>query len=58
MQEAWAYYNGKIGMSGKNYGTSIVAAGCQKNFVIFIGNAFKTGGPGDGTVSPSDAPTG
>jgi type IV pilus assembly protein PilY1 len=57
MQEAWAYYHGKIGQSTKNYATSIVGTGCQKNFVIFIGNAFgNSGTPGDGTVSPySDA---
>ena len=49
MQEAWAYYNGKVGMSGKNYATSIVGAGCQKNFVIYIGNSFNnSGGPADG----------
>ena len=49
MQEAWAYYNGKTGMSGKVYSPSIVGAGCQKNFVIYIGNAFtNSGGPADG----------
>ncbi|MES2999608.1 MAG: hypothetical protein V4787_02875 [Pseudomonadota bacterium] len=49
MQEAWAYYNGKVGMSGKSYSSSILASGCQKNFVIFIGNAFTVSGtPGDG----------
>ena len=57
MQEAWAYYHGKIGQSGTSYADSIVGTGCQKNFVIFIGNAFgNSGTPGDGTVSPySDA---
>ncbi|GAB2581280.1 hypothetical protein GCM10027034_10580 [Ramlibacter solisilvae] len=54
MQEAWAYYNGKIGMSGKSYSPSILASGCQKNFVLFIGNSFNTSGtPADtGTESP------
>lgn len=48
MQEAWAYYTGKIGLSGKNYATSIVGVGCQRNFVIFIGNSFSnSGGPAD-----------
>lgn len=28
MQEAWAYYNGKIGGSGKSYSSSILSAGC------------------------------
>jgi type IV pilus assembly protein PilY1 len=56
MQEAWAYYRGKVGMSGKDYGTTIVGSGCQKNFVIFIGNAFNVSGtPADtGTQSPFD----
>ena len=56
MQEAWAYFNGKIGMSGKNYGSSVLGAGCQRNFIIFIGNAFNTSGtPGDGgSESPFD----
>ncbi len=55
MQEAWAYYAGRQGMSGRNY--TAPPAGCQKNFVIFIGNAFSTsGGAGDGgTASPNDA---
>lgn len=55
MQEAWAYFHGKTGQSGTNYATSIIGSGCQKNFVIFIGNAFGNAGtPGDGTVSPYD----
>ncbi len=54
MQEAWAYYNGKVGRSGKNYGTSILSSGCQKNFVIYIGNAFAAAsGPADGGAGPN-----
>ena len=41
MQEAWAYLSGKIGMSGTSYGTDLLTAGCQKNFVIYIGNTDK-----------------
>ncbi len=54
MQEAWAYYAGKVGLSGRDYATSAPPAGCQKNFVIYIGNAFNTSGtPGDGgSTSP------
>ena len=49
MQEAWAYYAGKTGLSGRNYSGVAPTAGCQKNFVIFIGNAFGANGkPGDG----------
>ncbi|MBT9476476.1 MAG: hypothetical protein IV091_11560, partial [Polaromonas sp.] len=47
MQEAWAYYAGKTGLSGRTY--TAPPAGCQKNFVIFLGNAYgPAGGPGDG----------
>lgn len=41
MQEAWAYYNGQRGLSGKTYAPSLLQ-GCQKNFVIYIGNTDKT----------------
>ncbi|MCF8167417.1 MAG: hypothetical protein K9J77_02235 [Rhodoferax sp.] len=55
MQEAWAYYNGKVGLSGKDYVTSVLGSGCQKNFIIFIGNAFGTSGtPGDDAVMDAD----
>ncbi len=57
MQEAWAYYAGKTGLSGRNYSGIKPVAGCQKNFVIFIGNAFNVSGtPGDGgNESPENA---
>ncbi|MBA2963470.1 hypothetical protein HZF09_15165 [Ramlibacter sp. CGMCC 1.13660] len=42
MQEAWAYFNGKVGMSGTDYGTSLLSAGCQRNFIIYIANTDKT----------------
>jgi type IV pilus assembly protein PilY1 len=59
MQEAWAYYNGKIGMSGKNYLTPIVGASCQRNFLIFIGNSFSnSSGPGDPVPDPDNSSTG
>lgn len=56
MQEVWAYFHGKTGMSTKNYGTSLLAVGCQRNYVVFIGNAFNNSGtPGDsGVESPYD----
>lgn len=57
MQEAWAYYAGNTGLSDRSYASIKPEAGCQKNFVIFIGNAFTTSGtPGDGgSTSPHDA---
>ncbi|WP_341902950.1 PilC/PilY family type IV pilus protein [Polaromonas sp. YR568] len=59
MQEAWAYYAGRTGLSGRSYAGIQPTAGCQKNFVIFIGNAFTTAGtPGDGgSASPRTALT-
>lgn len=55
MQEAWAYYAGKTGLSGRNYSALPSLAGCQKNFVIFIGNSYSASGtPGD---APSSAAT-
>lgn len=57
MQEAWAYYAGRTGLSGRAYAGVSPAAGCQKNFVVFIGNAFNNSGtPGDGgSASPATA---
>lgn len=47
MQEAWAYFAGKEGISDRIY-TSTALTGCQKNYVIFIGNAaVASGNPGD-----------
>jgi type IV pilus assembly protein PilY1 len=41
MQETWAYFNGKTGLSGKSYSPSILGTGCQKNFVVYISNTQK-----------------
>jgi len=49
MQEAWAYYAGSTGVSGRPYSGVKPPAGCQKNFVIYIGNAFTTSGTGGDT---------
>jgi Tfp pilus tip-associated adhesin PilY1 len=56
MQEAWAYYAGKAGLSGRNYVDIKPASGCQKNFVIYIGNAFGPAGtPGDASSGGPEA---
>lgn len=57
MQEAWAYYAGNTGLSGRSYAGIQPTTGCQKNFVIFVGNAFNNSGtPSDtGNVSPQSA---
>lgn len=48
MWEAWAYFAGQTGPSGLNYATVQPPANCQKNYVIFIGNAANNvSSPGD-----------
>lgn len=51
MQEAWAYYSGKTGMSGSEYTSPV--KGCPKNYVVFIGNAVgSASSPGDASSTP------
>lgn len=57
MQEAWAYYNGKVGGSGTSYSQSVLAAGCQRNFVVYIGTSAK-GLPGGGDAGITAAQVG
>jgi type IV pilus assembly protein PilY1 len=45
MQEAWAFYKGKTGVSGTTY--TAPTTGC-KNFVVFVGNAY------DNQMTPKD----
>jgi type IV pilus assembly protein PilY1 len=49
MQEAWAFYTGQTGFSGKTYGGKVMTDPCQKNFIIYIVNATNTGKPQDNT---------
>lgn len=50
MQEAWAYFAGKTGLSGTSYAAIAPAPGCEKNFVVFVGNSYSaSGSPGDST---------
>ncbi|UCF22474.1 MAG: pilus assembly protein PilY [Ralstonia sp.] len=62
MQEAWAFYSGHQGLSfasatsGINY-TSPIANPCQRNYVIYIGNATTSGHPGDQGNAAQDALT-
>lgn len=49
MQESWAYYRGATGLSGRNYADIQPSPGCQGNYVVFVGNAFRNNTtPGDG----------
>ncbi len=54
MQEAWAYYAGKTGLSGTKYTTPIDNP-CQHNFVIYIANAVNNGKPQDQGQTATDA---
>lgn len=48
MQETWAYYAGLRGLSGRPYAAIKPPVGCQKNYVIFVGNSYTSSGtPGD-----------
>ncbi len=60
MQEAWAFYAGQVGMSGRNYKPVQPPASCVNNYVVFLGNAYNNAGsPGDpGTPSVSGALSG
>lgn len=56
MQEAWAYLQGKTGLSGTDYTMS--ASACLKTVVVFIGNSYSSSGsPGDssGDSGPMNA---
>lgn len=59
MQEAWAYFAGKTGLSGKSYAGIAPSAPCVKqNFVVFVGNSYgSSGSPGDSTgdAGPANA---
>lgn len=51
MQEAWAYFYAKTGISGRNYTAAAPNINC-KNFVVFIGNGVGNNGtPGDSSAS-------
>lgn len=42
MQESWAYYFGKTGISGRNYSSVQPTANCASKNIIFIGNNYNT----------------
>ena len=50
MQEAWAYYTGGLGMSGRQY-VPLASDVCGKNFVIHIGIAKAGTAPGDSNAN-------
>ncbi|MBT2119242.1 pilus assembly protein PilY [Dyella sp. LX-66] len=52
MEEMWAYFAGKTGLSGVTYHSPLSGV-CQKSFVIYIANAVGNGKPQDAGNSPS-----
>jgi type IV pilus assembly protein PilY1 len=54
MQETWAYYKGKTGVSGRNYADDAPDGVCANKYVIFVGNAYRNNStPGDSTNEAS-----
>jgi len=48
MQEAWAYLNGRTGVSGRNYADVAPPSQCGGKSIIFVGNAYRNNNaPGD-----------
>lgn len=50
MQEAWAYFAGRTGLSGRSYAGMSPTVDCGKNYVIYVSGTEKT--PGDSTGDP------
>lgn len=54
MQETWAYFFGKVGVSGRDYADIVPSGGCSRKSVIFVGNNYRNNAtPGDGTNEDS-----
>jgi type IV pilus assembly protein PilY1 len=56
MQEAWAYFFGKTGMSGRNYASIAPGSGCASKNVVFLGNAYNTQASPKDTTNSSLSP--
>lgn len=54
MQEAWAFYAGKTGLSKTTY-TGTIDNPCQQNFIIYIANAVNNGKPQDTGTNAFDS---
>lgn len=57
MQEAWAYFKGRTGVSGRPYADIAPPSACN-NYIIYIGNSYNSSGsPGDqtGSAGPKEA---
>jgi len=56
MQEAWAYYFGKTGISGRDYSAIAPTANCASKNIIFIGNNYNTQATPKDTTTASASP--
>jgi type IV pilus assembly protein PilY1 len=56
MQEAWAYYNGKVGISGRDYnGIAPVTSACAAKNIIYLGNNYSQQATPKDSTSPADS---
>lgn len=57
MQEAWAFFAGRKGLSGVEYSVPILGSSCNNSYVIFVGNSYtNSGSPNEGgNASPKGA---
>jgi type IV pilus assembly protein PilY1 len=56
MQEAWAYYNGKVGMSGRDYATiKPESSACAAKNIIYLGNNYAQQATPKDSTSPADS---
>jgi type IV pilus assembly protein PilY1 len=56
MQESWAYYSGKVGMSGRDYSLiKPVSGSCASKNIIYIGNNWAQQATPKDPTNPTDA---
>lgn len=55
MQEAWAYFTGRTGLSGRSYAGMKPGTDCSKNYVIYVSGTAKTPNDQTGNAGPKNA---
>lgn len=55
MQEAWAYFTGRTGLSGRSYAGLKPGGDCSKSYVIYVSGTAKTPGDATGNAGPKNA---
>ena len=56
MQEAWAYFSGKTGISGRDYSGIAPSASCSAKNVIYVGNNYNTQSTPKDVTTPAGSP--